>query len=295
VVLVVGMDEVAQGGADEVGSWPAEHPLHRGALIGDRAVGRKHRDEIRGVVHQRAELGSLLSAGPPQQQPHGQGGERAEHPKGDLDPDQPAEGCLGVLGDLPDGVVGDARQLRAQHPQPVHVGGVLRVGAPTLQEAVAGVGQLVDEATVLIELAADLPVASRGDLDKRVVALWCDDGTAVQQRIGLLVQGRAAHFRVGLEAVDVQQDVLGIAFHEGPLARGDVDNQRRATLLRGGSRVVANHRGHQDDEHGDDPAEPATQAQLAKDRQPRNQPADAGPAPCRRAPGRARGSHLSGR
>jgi hypothetical protein len=263
VVLVVGMDEVAQGGADEVGSWPAEHPLHRGALIGDRAVGRKHRDEIRGVVHQRAELGSLLSAGPPQQQPHGQGGERAEQPKGDLDPDQPAEGCLGVLGDLPDGVVGDARQLRAQHPQPVHVGGVLRVGAPTLQEAVAGVGQLVDEATVLIELAADLPVASRGDLDKRVVALWCDDGTAVQQRIGLLVQGRAAPFRVGLEAVDVQQDVLGIAFHEGPLARGDVDNQRRATLLRGGSRVVANDRGDQDDEQGDDPAEPATQAQVA--------------------------------
>src|SRR4029450_4994559 len=182
---------------------------------------------------------------------------------GDLDPDQPAEGCLGAFGDLPDGVVGDARQLRAQHPQPGPGGGVSGAGAPTLQEVVAGAGQLVDEATVLLELAADLPVASRGDLDKRVVALWCDDGTAVQQRSGVLVQDRAARLRVGREAVDDQQDVLGIAFHEGPLARGDVDNQRRATLLRGGSRVVGNDRGHQDDEHGDDPAEPAIQAQLA--------------------------------
>jgi len=120
-----------------VPSPPAEHPLHRGALIGDRAVGRKHRDEVRGVVHQRAELGSLLSAGPPQQQPQGEGGEHAEQPKGDFDPDQPAEGCLGLLGDLLDGVIGDARQLRAQHPQPGHVGGVApRVGAAVFQEAV---------------------------------------------------------------------------------------------------------------------------------------------------------------
>ena len=43
------------------------------------------------------------------------------------------------------------------------------------------------------------------------------------------------------------------------------------------------------------PAEPATQAQVAKDWEPRDQPADAGPAACRRAPGRARGSPLSGR
>src|SRR5215213_6472382 len=71
------MDEIAQGGADEVGSSLAEHPPHRGALIGDRAVGREHRDEIRGVVHQRAELGSLLSAGPAHEQP-----------QGDLDPDR---------------------------------------------------------------------------------------------------------------------------------------------------------------------------------------------------------------
>ena len=41
-------------------------------------------------------------------------------------------------------------------------------------------------------------------------------------------------------------------------------------------------------------AEPATQAQVAKDREPRDQSADAGPAACRRALGRALDSPLSG-
>jgi hypothetical protein len=200
-----------------------------------------------------------------------------------------------LLGDLLDGVIGDARQLRAQHPQPGHVGGVARVGAAGVQEAVAGADQLVDEATVLLELAADPPVAGGRDLDPRTIALRCAHAAAVQQHIDRLAHGLAALLGVGLEAVDHQQDVLGIALHEGPLARGGVDNQRRATLLRDGSRVVADDRGHQDDEHGDDPAEPATQAQVAKDREPRDQPADAGPAACRRALGRARGSRLSGR
>ncbi|HET6750313.1 MAG TPA: hypothetical protein VFL71_13745 [Actinomycetes bacterium] len=246
------------------------------------------------LFHQRAELGSLLGPGPPQQQPQGEGGEHAEQPKGDLDPDQPADGCLGLLGDLPDGVIGDARQLRAQHPQPGHVGLVFRVGAAAVQEAVAGADQLVDEATVLLELAADPPVAGGRDLDPPATALGCAHAAAVQQHIDRLAHVLAALLRVGLEAVDHQQDIRRIALHEGPLARGGVDNQRRATLLRDGSRVVNNDRGHQDDEHGDDPAEPATQAQVAKDREPREQPADAGPAARRRALGRARGSRLSG-
>ena len=295
VAPVVGMDEVAQGGADEVGGSPAEQPLHRGALVGDRAVGGKHRDEVRGVVHQRAELGSLLSASPPQQQSQGEGGEHAEQPKGDLDPDQPAEGCLGHLGDLPGGVVGDARQLRAQHPQPGHVGLVLRVAAAAVHEAVAGADQLVDEATVLLELEADPPVAGGRDLDPLATALGRAHAAPVQQHIDRLAHVLGALLWVGLEAVDHQQDVRRIALHQGPLARGGVDDQRRTALLVDGSRVVADDRGHEDDEHRDDPAEPATQAQVAKDRQPRDQPADAGPAACRRALGRARGSRLSGR
>ena len=238
--------------------------------------------------------GSLLSAGPPQQQPHGQGGERAEQPKDDLDLDQPAQGCLGLLGDLPDGVIGDARQLRAQHPQPGHVGVVFRVGAAAVQKAVAGADQLVDEATILLELAADPPVAGGRHLDPPATALRCAHAAAVQQHIDRLAHGLAALLRVGLEAVDHHQDILGVALHQSPLARGRVDDQRRATLLGDGSRVVADDRGHQEDEHGDDPAEPATQAQVAKDREPRDQPADAGLAACRRALVRARRDHVSG-
>ena len=81
--------------------------------------------------------------------------------------------------------------------------------------------QLVDEATVLLELAADPPVAGGRDLDPRAIALRCAHAAAVQQHIDRLAHVLGALLGVGLEAVDHQQDVRGISLHEGPLARGE--------------------------------------------------------------------------
>ena len=117
------------------------------------------------------------------------------------------------------------------------------------------------------ELEADPPVAGGRDLDPRAIALRCAHAAAVQH-IDRLAHVLGALLRVGLEAVDHQQDVR-ISFHQRLLARREVDDQRRATLLPEGSRVVDDDRRHEGDEHGDDPAEPATQAQVAKDREPR--------------------------
>jgi len=84
-----------------------------------------------------------------------------------------------LFGNSAIGVIGDARQLRAQHPQPGHVGGVVRVVVATVQEAVADADQLEQVVINLIRNAVDASIETGGG----VTVTWDSCPTHADLRI----------------------------------------------------------------------------------------------------------------
>ncbi len=160
---------------------------------------------------------------------------------------------LRLLGDLARGVTGDARELGADHAEPLQISLERRAGPTGSEERVAARQQLPDQLALVIELQPDCVTARSRDLDALIeTSLRRDDVPTDEQRVRGLAQDRRTRARVGLHAVELQDDVLDVSLHQRALPRRDIDDERRRPLLVCRPGVVADHAADEDDERADD-------------------------------------------
>ena len=238
---------------DDLVRLVAEHPDRGRALVPGDGVLVEDGDQVGRVVHERAEPGRLALGGAPQQPPHRQREEHRRQAEQDLDLHEPRQRGLADLGDLARGVARHARQLGTDDAQLPQVGVEGRAGPTGGEQRRTAGEQLVDELAFVLELQPDRAVRRGGDGHELVeAALRAHDPAAVEERVGGGPQDLRARSRVGRDAVELQHHVLDVPLDEGPLARGDVDHQRRRALAIGGPGVVPDHPADEDDEGDDD-------------------------------------------